>query len=83
VSEVRRGIFIALRDGTRLAARVWLPVDADIDPVPAVLDLSQETEETKRLYGLDDPIVGPSAKNFLMLSRQRGVFLPWRTSQCR
>jgi putative CocE/NonD family hydrolase len=38
VPEVRRGIFIALRDGTRLAARVWLPADAESDPVPAVLE---------------------------------------------
>ena len=29
---------ITTRDGTRLAARVWLPVDADDDPVPAVLE---------------------------------------------
>src|SRR4029077_6205564 len=26
---VREGMFIALADGTRLAARVWLPEDAD------------------------------------------------------
>lgn len=30
--------FIALADGTRLAARMWLPVDADKDPVPAILE---------------------------------------------
>ena len=35
---VREGIFIALADGTRLAARIWLPEDADDDPVPAVLE---------------------------------------------
>jgi uncharacterized protein len=29
---------IPTRDGTRLAARVWMPVDADDDPVPAVLE---------------------------------------------
>ncbi len=27
-----------MRDGTRLAARVWLPDDAESDPVPAVLE---------------------------------------------
>ena len=27
-----------MSDGTRLAARVWLPDDADADPVPAVLE---------------------------------------------
>lgn len=30
--------WIPLKDGTRLAARVWLPVDADQSPVPAVLE---------------------------------------------
>jgi putative CocE/NonD family hydrolase len=35
---VRSGIFIPLRDGTRLAARVWLPDDAEERPVPAVLE---------------------------------------------
>jgi uncharacterized protein len=29
---------IPTRDVTRLAARIWLPVDADGDPVPAVLE---------------------------------------------
>src|SRR5579862_8594742 len=36
--EVRRGLFITLKDGTRLAARVWLPDDAETNPVPAVLE---------------------------------------------
>lgn len=30
--------WITMSDGTRLAARVWLPVDADRKPVPAVLE---------------------------------------------
>ena len=29
---------IPLRDGTNLAARIWLPEDADRDPVPAILE---------------------------------------------
>ncbi|HET7881051.1 MAG TPA: CocE/NonD family hydrolase [Acetobacteraceae bacterium] len=29
---------IPLRDGTRLAARIWLPVDAETHPVPAILE---------------------------------------------
>lgn len=29
---------IPLKDGTRLAARIWLPEDAEADPVPAVLE---------------------------------------------
>ena len=31
-------IWIPMPDGTRLAARVWLPADADTRPVPAVLE---------------------------------------------
>ena len=30
--------FITLPDGTRLAARIWLPADADKNPVPAILE---------------------------------------------
>ncbi len=35
---VLTGLFIPMSDGTRLAARVWLPDDADRNPVPAVLE---------------------------------------------
>jgi uncharacterized protein len=31
-------VFIPARDGARLAARIWLPVDAEQRPVPAVLE---------------------------------------------
>ena len=31
-------LFIPLSDGCRLAARVWLPEDAEADPVPAILE---------------------------------------------
>ena len=31
-------LFITLRDGTRLAARIWMPVDAVKKPVPAILE---------------------------------------------
>ena len=31
-------VFIELADGCRLAARIWLPVDADASPVPAILE---------------------------------------------
>jgi len=31
-------VFIPLRDGVRLAARLWLPADADTRPVPALLE---------------------------------------------
>ena len=30
--------FITMKDGTRLAARVWLPVDAEKNRVPAILE---------------------------------------------
>ncbi|HMB74825.1 MAG TPA: CocE/NonD family hydrolase [Kiloniellaceae bacterium] len=30
--------FIAMKDGCRLAARIWLPEDAEADPVPAILE---------------------------------------------
>ncbi|QGN49202.1 CocE/NonD family hydrolase [Micromonospora sp. WMMC415] len=31
-------VWISMRDGVRLSARVWLPVDASSDPVPAILE---------------------------------------------
>ncbi len=31
-------IFIKLKDGTQLAARIWMPVDAEKNPVPAILE---------------------------------------------
>jgi len=37
VREVEN-IFIPLKDGTRLSARLWLPADAEQDPVPALLE---------------------------------------------
>tara|TARA_R110001583_G_scaffold195356_1_gene372226 strand:- start:73497 stop:75512 length:2016 start_codon:yes stop_codon:yes gene_type:complete len=30
--------WITLKDGTRLAARIWMPASADLSPVPAVLE---------------------------------------------
>jgi len=32
------GVWIPMSDGCRLSARIWLPVDADADPVPAILE---------------------------------------------
>jgi len=37
VQEIEN-VWIPLRDGARLAARVWMPVDAVLHPVPAVLE---------------------------------------------
>jgi putative CocE/NonD family hydrolase len=31
-------VFMTLRDGTKLAARIWLPEDAETNPVPAILE---------------------------------------------
>ena len=31
-------IWIPLKDGCRLAARIWLPDDAETSPVPAILE---------------------------------------------
>jgi uncharacterized protein len=36
--HMRDPVWITLSDGTKLAARIWLPDDADAAPVPAVLE---------------------------------------------
>lgn len=36
--RVIEGTLIALRDGTKLATKIWLPEDADEDPVPAIIE---------------------------------------------
>lgn len=38
--EVRviENVFIPMRDGAQLAARIWMPVDAEAQPVPAILE---------------------------------------------
>lgn len=37
VTEIEN-IWIPMPDGTRLAARIWLPENADVQPVPAILE---------------------------------------------
>jgi putative CocE/NonD family hydrolase len=37
-TEVMDPVFITLKDGVRLAARIWLPKDAAANPVPAILE---------------------------------------------
>lgn len=37
VREIQN-VWVPLADGSRLAARIWLPEDADADPVPAILE---------------------------------------------
>tara|TARA_R100000322_G_scaffold170297_1_gene145071 strand:+ start:1700 stop:3724 length:2025 start_codon:yes stop_codon:yes gene_type:complete len=58
--EVREieNVFIPTRDGTRLAARIWLPVAAEQDPLPAILeyipyrkrDLSRGRDDNNHAY---------------------------------
>lgn len=36
--EVLEHVWITMSDGRRLAARIWLPADATLRPVPAVLE---------------------------------------------
>ena len=49
--------WIPLADGTRLAARLWLPEDAEHDPVPAVLEYLpyRKRDSTRRR---DEPMHG-------------------------
>jgi len=43
--------------------------------IPEAVDFSDESEETKRAYGIDHPVIGPSARNYLQARRliERGV----------
>jgi len=36
--QMHDAVMIPLADGTRLAARIWRPIDADANPVPAVIE---------------------------------------------
>lgn len=36
--RVVENVFVPMSDGTRLAAKLWLPTDADAKPVPAILE---------------------------------------------
>ncbi len=36
--ETLENVFVPLRDGQRVAARIWRPIDAVTDPVPAVVE---------------------------------------------
>jgi len=37
-TKVLENVWIPMSDGTRLAARIWMPEDADTNPVPAILE---------------------------------------------
>jgi hypothetical protein len=43
--------------------------------IPEALQFQDETVETRKLYGVDDAVVGPTARNFLLARRlaERGV----------
>jgi uncharacterized protein len=54
--------FIPLADGTRLAARLWLPEDAEASPVPAILEyIPYRKRDGTR--GRDEPMHGWFAEN--------------------
>ncbi|WP_413989717.1 CocE/NonD family hydrolase [Labrys okinawensis] len=54
--------FIPLADGTRLAARLWLPEDAEAKPVPAILEyIPYRKRDGTR--GRDEPMHGWFAEN--------------------
>ena len=36
--RIVENVFISMPDGVRLAAKLWLPEDAETDPVPAILE---------------------------------------------
>lgn len=52
-------VFITLSDGCRLAARIWLPEDAEADPVPAILEYLpyRKREGTSERDSLTHPYV--------------------------
>ncbi|MEI6572532.1 MAG: CocE/NonD family hydrolase, partial [Alphaproteobacteria bacterium] len=60
--RVIENIFIPLSDGTKLAARLWLPVDAEQNPVPCVLEYIpyRKTDGTR---GRDEPMHGYFARH--------------------
>lgn len=43
--------------------------------IPQAIDFSDETKQTRQLYGLDHPVIGASARNYLLARRliERGV----------
>jgi len=49
--------FITMSDGTRLAARIWLPVGAEETPVPALLEYLpyRKRDDTRRRDALNHP----------------------------
>jgi putative CocE/NonD family hydrolase len=50
-------VWIPLSDGTRLCARIWLPVDAEADPVPAILEYLPYRKDD--VHAADDAMMHP------------------------
>jgi putative CocE/NonD family hydrolase len=50
-------VWVPLSDGARLAARLWLPPDADSDPVPAIVEVSpyRHEDHTRRRDSVRHP----------------------------
>lgn len=71
--RVIENLFIPLKDGTRLAARLWLPENAETKPVSCVLEYIpyRKTDGTR---GRDEPMHGYFARQGLAAIRvdQRG-----------
>lgn len=60
--KVTEHLWITLKDGTRLGARLWLPEDAEENPVPAVLEyIPYRKRDGTR--GRDEPMHGYFAQN--------------------
>lgn len=55
--RVLENVFVPMRDGARLAARIWLPEDAEQRPVPAVLEYLpyRKRDMTRGRDALDHP----------------------------
>ena len=49
--------FIPLAEGIQLAARIWLPEDAEKDPVPAILEFLpyRKRDGTSERYAVNHP----------------------------
>jgi putative CocE/NonD family hydrolase len=54
---VRDPVWIPLSDGTRQCARIWLPADADADPVPAILEYLPYRKDD--VHAIEDSTIHP------------------------
>ena len=51
------GVWITMADGVRLAARIWMPEDAESEPVPAILEYIpyRKSDHTRARDDLNHP----------------------------